>query len=739
MQDIRKSPEYQRWRREIRHRDEDTCRVCAVQRNLHVHHIKPLEKYTEFATDIDNGITLCGNCHAFLSGKEENTNLQTITEAFTGQQDMRTAEQLKRLNDKFSAYLEDLLKSGDADAVNNAVHKMFVHLQIYPDSFDQFLHLIEHILSSEKGFENQFARQIAIETLKNHPNKTASEMLSKYEISWNYQDGKRAYLQGDYATALKKFEPLAGSGHAESQYYLGAIYEKGRGVAKDAKAAIKWYLKAAEQRHTKAQRALGLMYTYGSERDDTKAIKWYTKAAEQGDVSAILDLVNNYAFADMYIRGRGVALDDTEAIKWCTKLLEMGYGSKQFYILLGDIYVRGRGVEQDSMKAIKWYTKAGTTQGIVRIGEMYEFGRGVARDYAEAIKWYTKAAERGSTETAVSLGDMYAKGRGVEKNDTEAVKWYTKAVKWYTEDAEKGSTDAMNSLGDMYAKGRGVEKNDTEAVKWYTKAAERGRTDAMNSLGDMYDKGRGVAKDAKTSVKWYTKAAEQGDMDSQRYLGWIYNGNTLYPFIKQDHKEAVKWYTKAAEQGDCTAQWHLGDMYTEGRGVKKNEMEAAKWYLKAVQQGNEDARLDFERLYANRKTTRLKIDKDTLQEPYRPKYRNSIPFSQEPYWTRLSFFDSLSAAGIRLFLSELSELSELGYWDNYVKIEIKDKRFTLEVRGSEPLSQSESLNSIFDEGLESEHSQPNSSEAYPQLKGEVFLTEEDIPTLRILLINILTR
>ena len=696
MQDIRKSPEYQRWRREVRHRDENTCRICAVQRNLHVHHIKPLEKYTEFATDIDNGITLCGNCHTFLSGREENTNLQTIIEAFTGQQDVQITEQLKRLNDKFCVYLESLLKSEDRDIVSDAVYKMFVHLQIYPDSLDQFLHFIEHILSSEKGFEDRFARQIAIEALKNHPSKTASEILSKFETPCNYQDGKSAYLQGDYATALKKFEPLAESGHIESQHYLGVIYEEGRGVVKNAKAAIKWYLKAAQQGHTKAQRALGLMYTYGSERDDTKAIMWYTKAAEQGDVSAILDLVDNYAFADMYIRGRGVALDDTEAIKWCTKLLEMGYGSKQFYILLGDIYVRGRGVEQDSMKAIKWYTKAGTTQGIVRIGEMYEFGRGVARDYAEAIKWYTKAAERGSTETAVSLGDMYAKGRG-------------------------------------------VEKNDTEAVKWYTKAAERGRTDAMNSLGDMYDKGRGVAKDAKTSVKWYTKAAEQGDMDSQRYLGWIYNGNTLYPFIKQDHKEAVKWYTKAAEQGDCTAQWHLGDMYTKGRGVKKNEMEAAKWYLKAVQQGNEGARLDFERFYANRKTTRLKIDKDTLQEPYRPKYRNSIPFSQEPYWTRLSFFDSLSAAGIRLFLSELSELSELGYWDNYVKIEIKDKRFTLEVRGSEPLSQSGSLNSIFDEGLESEHSQPNSSEAYPQLKGEVFLTEEDIPTLRILLINILTR
>ncbi len=694
MQDIRKSPKYQRWRREVRNRDENTCRICTVQRNLHVHHIKPLEKYSEFATDLDNGITLCGNCHAFLSGKEENTNLQTIIEAFTGQQDAQTAEQLKRLNNKFGAYLESLLKSEDQGTVNDAVHKMFVHLQTYPDSLDQFLHLIEYILGSEKGREDPFVRQIAIEALKNHSNKMASEILSKYETSWNYQDGKSAYLQGNYTTALKKFEPLAESGHVESQHYLGVIYEEGKGVAKDAKAAIKWYLKAAEQQHTEAQLALGLMYFFGSKRDDTKAIKWFTKAAEQGNVMAISTLVDKYAFADMYIRGRGVALDDTEAVKWCTKLLEMGYGSKRFYILLGDIYVRGRGVEQNSMEAIKWYKKEGTTQGIVRIGEMYEFGRGVACDYAEAIKWYTKAAEQ---------GDEVAQCR----------------------------------LGDMCAAGRGVEKNDTEAVKWYTKAVERGSAEAAGGLGNMYAEGRGVAKDAKTSVKWYTKAAEQGDIDSQRYLGWIYNRNTLSSFIKQDYKEAIKWYTKAAEQGDSIAQCRLGDMYAAGRGVnKKNETEAAKWYLKAVQQGDEDARLDFERLYANRKTTRLKIDKDTLQEPYRPKYGNSTPLSQEPYWTRLSFFDSLSAEGIRLFLSELSEL---GDWGNYVKIEIKDKRFTLEISGAEHLSQSGSLNSIFDEGLESESSQPDSSEAYPQLNGEVFLTEKDIPTLRILLINILTR
>ena len=166
MPDIRKSTEYQRWRREVRQRDGDACRVCGVHLNLHIHHIKPLEKYPDFATELDNGITLCGNCHALLKGKEESTNLQTIIEAATKKPDMRTADQLKQLNGKFCAYLDPLLKSGDRSTRNNAVYQLFVQLQIYPDSLDQFLPLIQYLLDSENGSDEGLAKQIAVEFLK---------------------------------------------------------------------------------------------------------------------------------------------------------------------------------------------------------------------------------------------------------------------------------------------------------------------------------------------------------------------------------------------------------------------------------------------------------------------------------------------------------------------------------------------------------------------------------------------
>ncbi len=42
--------------------------------------------------------------------------------------------------------------------------------------------------------------------------------------AWSdFQAGLGAYNRGDYATALKEFQPLAGQGHAEAQFHLGAM------------------------------------------------------------------------------------------------------------------------------------------------------------------------------------------------------------------------------------------------------------------------------------------------------------------------------------------------------------------------------------------------------------------------------------------------------------------------------------------------------------------------------------
>ena len=110
MSDERTSGEYQQWKRDVRQRDGDACHRCGFDNNLEVHHIKPLVKYPEFATELDNGLTLCGNCHSLLRGKEETTDLLKFIEESPYSRDeqiiarlmVMMSEQLKALNDKFT-------------------------------------------------------------------------------------------------------------------------------------------------------------------------------------------------------------------------------------------------------------------------------------------------------------------------------------------------------------------------------------------------------------------------------------------------------------------------------------------------------------------------------------------------------------------------------------------------------------------------------------------------------------
>jgi len=51
------------WRELVLERDNHQCQKCGSKENLKAHHILPVKLYPLESCDVDNGITLCGECH----------------------------------------------------------------------------------------------------------------------------------------------------------------------------------------------------------------------------------------------------------------------------------------------------------------------------------------------------------------------------------------------------------------------------------------------------------------------------------------------------------------------------------------------------------------------------------------------------------------------------------------------------------------------------------------------------
>lgn len=61
---IRKSGQYKGWRNRVFQRDDYQCQSCGLRGGaIHADHIKPFSLFPELRFDLDNGRTLCVECH----------------------------------------------------------------------------------------------------------------------------------------------------------------------------------------------------------------------------------------------------------------------------------------------------------------------------------------------------------------------------------------------------------------------------------------------------------------------------------------------------------------------------------------------------------------------------------------------------------------------------------------------------------------------------------------------------
>lgn len=207
------------------------------------------------------------------------------------------------------------------------------------------------------------------------------------------------------ASQIDSIRYKAEHGDAKFQYAYGVCYEKGWGVEENAKEALAWYQKAADQDNGPAYNSLGNFYRsgIGVTANANKAFELYMKGAAVKDDQAMLNVGNCYYY------GMGIEKDTPKALKWWNEAADAGnaYAMAQ----MGDCYFFGLGVEKDLKKAIEYYGPAsekGVSSAQFRLGILYYTGEGVQQDQTYAKLLMTKARD-GGMEGAQEFLDRYFK------------------------------------------------------------------------------------------------------------------------------------------------------------------------------------------------------------------------------------------------------------------------------------------------------------------------------------------
>jgi len=187
----------------------------------------------------------------------------------------------------------------------------------------------------------------------NQGNVDAQALLAGFYWYQNTPEG--------FTKAKQWYEKAAAKNNAESMYALGYMYEHGNGVPQNYDLALNWYKKAAALQNSDAALAIGYLYDTGEgvtqnlneanpnanynlgliykydeniTKDEKKAVKYFEKAAELGHAKAQLEL------GFLYDTGiDGGKPDLSKAAMWYTKSAEQDNPNAQYNI--GDMYLYG--------------------------------------------------------------------------------------------------------------------------------------------------------------------------------------------------------------------------------------------------------------------------------------------------------------------------------------------------------------------------------------------------------------
>lgn len=229
----------------------------------------------------------------------------------------------------------------------------------------------------------------------------------------------------NWELAMRDSYPLANSGSAEAQFFLGKQYSNPSSPLMDMKKAIKWYEKAAQQQHSDAIYELAVIYQLGNgvEKDPVKAVQLFKIAAELNHSGA------QFGLGTLYDNGEGVTEDTMTAIFWYRQSKRQSAKestqepTKTVMWLLSKNDSFTPYTQKDIFQKLKKRAEQGDVSAIFPLAESYDYGLGVTPNYQAAIKWYKNSVKNNNYHAGVTLGFLYCHGEGVIKDQVIANKW----------------------------------------------------------------------------------------------------------------------------------------------------------------------------------------------------------------------------------------------------------------------------------------------------------------------------
>ncbi len=389
---------------------------------------------------------------------------------------------------------------------------------------------------SSKQYQNTFIANLTKKA-------EAGEPQAMLDLALAYEKGKLVSKDDERVklwrkNAIEALEKKVEGGDVQAMFFLGLSYRNGKIVGQSDEIAFDWFKKGAESGHAPSQYNLGATYLYGlgTEKNVSDGVHWLEKAAEQQMIKAYNHLCDYHYSPRLHPEN----LD--KAAKYCLAGAKLESQSSSARTI-GQMYLKGQGVPLNKTEAAKWLMPFVDKDTIAQyaLATLYETGEGVEKDVSKALELYEKAARKRYFPSFLPLARIYEKSDRLENYFFAGD--LLKRVTFNPKNTE--GREYLKSLSDRCASLRMMDMADKKRIAPCIIAALSENAHAQFFLGYLYYSGNTLKQDKTEALKWFQFSAEGGSILGQTMLAQL---NLERKSSQFDLMDAYAWSNLAQAQ-----------------------------------------------------------------------------------------------------------------------------------------------------------------------------------------------